>query len=97
LLIPLFRIAPPLYNWRIRSKIYRWYAAVREIDMALQNKATPGDAQSLLNRLAELEREVVSVSVPLSYTGELYNLRLHIGFLRDELEKRLGQLSLTPN
>jgi len=27
--------------------------------------------------------------VPLSYTGELYNLRLHIRLLQDELEKLL--------
>jgi hypothetical protein len=33
------------------------------------------------------EREVASVSVPLSYTGELYHLRLHIGFLQEKLEK----------
>jgi hypothetical protein len=91
LLIPLFRIAPPLYNWRIRSKIYRWYAVVREVDVAVRNKAGSSDAKSLLDRLAELEQEVASVSVPLSYTGELYNLRLHIGFLREELEKRLEQ------
>lgn len=91
LLIPLFRIAPPLYNWRIRSKIYRWYAVVREIDTASQEKASVGETQSLLHRLATLEREVTSVSVPLSYTGELYNLRLHIGLLRQELEKTLSQ------
>jgi len=91
LLIPLFRIAPPLYNWRIRSKIYRWYAVVREIDTAAQEKASVAETQSLLHRLASLEREVTSVSVPLSYTGELYNLRLHIGLLRQELEKTLGQ------
>jgi hypothetical protein len=24
LLLPLFRVAPPLYRWRIRSRIYRW-------------------------------------------------------------------------
>lgn len=91
LLIPLFKIAPPLYNWRIRSKIYRWYAAVREIDVAVQRKDSSGDAPQLLDRLANLEREVASVSVPLSYTGELYNLRLHIGFLREELKNRLAQ------
>jgi hypothetical protein len=91
LLIPLFRIAPPLYNWRIRSKIYRWYAVVREIDLTVQKNDKAIDAQSLLNRLTELEREAASVSVPLSYTGELYNLRLHIRFLQDELEKLLGQ------
>ena len=91
LLFPLFKIAPPLYNWRVRSKIYRWYAAVREIDVAVQNKDSSGDAPGLLDRLAALEREVASVSVPLSYTGELYNLRLHIGFLREELKNRLSQ------
>jgi uncharacterized protein len=89
LLIPLFRIAPPLYNWRIRSKIYRWYAVVREIDLTVHKSDKAMDAQSLLNRVTELEREVASVSVPLSYTGELYNLRLHIDFLQDELTKRL--------
>ena len=87
LLIPLLRIAPPLYNWRIRSKIYRWYASVREIDSTVQ-KHESVDANSLLRRLADLEREVASVSVPLSYTGELYNLRLHIDLLQQELEKR---------
>ena len=90
LLIPLFRIAPPLYDWRTRSKIYRWYAVVREIDTAVQEKASAGEAQSLVDRLANLEREVTSVSVPLSYTGELYNLRLHIHLLQQKLE-RLSQ------
>jgi uncharacterized protein len=91
LMIPLFRIAPPLYNWRIRSKIYRWYGAVREIDTVVQKNESV-DANALLPRLLELEREVASVSVPLSYTGELYNLRLHIDLLQQELERRkLGQ------
>lgn len=92
LLIPLFRIAPPLYTWRIRSKIYRWYGAVRTIDLTVQENKATLDADSLLRRLAELEREVASVSVPLSYTGELYNLRLHIGFLQQELETLKRQM-----
>jgi uncharacterized protein len=89
-LIPLFRIAPPLYNWRIRSKIYRWYAAVREID-SMFDESVSRDPESLMNRLNQLEHEVTSVSVPLSYAGELYHLRLHIGFLQEKLEKLTGQ------
>jgi hypothetical protein len=88
LLIPLFRIAPPLYTWRIRSKIYRWYAAVREMDVKLQNEGAGADMDWLVNRLRQLEHEVSSVSVPLSYAGELYHLRLHIRFLQQEAEKR---------
>ena len=85
-LIPLFRVGPPLYNWRIRSRIYRWYAAVREID-ALVQEASPGDAEAAMKRLSEIEKEVASVSVPLSYTGELYQLRLHIGFIKENAAK----------
>jgi TRAP transporter TAXI family solute receptor len=89
LMIPLFRIAPPLYNWRIRSKIYRWYTTLREIDSSIQNEQAL-DTESILTRLRELEHEVASVSVPLSYAGELYHLRLHIAFLQEEVEKRAG-------
>jgi uncharacterized protein len=85
LLLPLFKIAPPLYTWRIRSKIYRWYATVREIESSIQEEKVSGDAASLINRLSDLDRQVASVSVPLSYTAELYHLRLHIRFLQEKL------------
>jgi uncharacterized protein len=91
LLLPLIKIAPPLYNWRIRSKIYRWYSDVREIDSMIQKNTIIGDAAAVRDRLNELEHQVSSVSVPLSYAAELYHLRLHIGFLQDRLERVLGQ------
>ncbi len=90
LLIPLFKIAPPLYNWRIRSKIYRWYSDVREIDSMIQKNTIIGDAAAVRDRLNELEHQVASISVPLSYAAELYHLRLHIGFVRGRIEKLAG-------
>ena len=89
-LIPLFRIAPPFYNWRIRKRIYRWYAAVRDIDAETQPNMNIQDAEASMKRLRELEKEVASVSVPLSYTGELYQLRLHIGFLQEKVARLMG-------
>lgn len=93
LLIPLFRVAPPIYTWRVRSKIYRWYTAVREIDALIRKGADAADAQLAGERLRSLEGEVASVSVPLSYMGELYHLRLHIAFLQEKLQKRAGQIA----
>jgi uncharacterized protein len=86
LLLPLFKIAPPLYTWRIRSKIYKWYAAVREVESSIQQDKVSGDPASLINQLSELDRQVASVSVPLSYAAELYHLRLHIRFLQEKLQ-----------
>jgi hypothetical protein len=41
--------------------------------------------QAASDRLATLEREVASVTVPLAYAGELYHLRLHIHLLQERL------------
>jgi TRAP transporter TAXI family solute receptor len=90
LLIPLFRIGPPLYQWRIRSRIYRWYAAVREIDTMLLS-GTAEEPASIRERLLALEREVASVSVPLAYAGEQYHLRLHIRLLQERLDMSEGR------
>jgi TRAP transporter TAXI family solute receptor len=85
LLIPLIRIGPPLYQWRVRSRIYRWYAAVREIDTMFLSGMAP-DPATIRDRLLALERDVASVSVPLAYAGEQYHLRLHIHLLQERLE-----------
>jgi uncharacterized protein len=86
LLLPLFRIAPSLYQWRVRSRVYRWYAAVRDIDVAMSLEQP--DVSSLRRRLHTLASDVASVSVPLAYTGEQYHLRLHIHLLQEELERQ---------
>lgn len=87
LLIPLLRLAPPLYAWRIRSRIYRWYAQVRDVDLLLFEDAVGERTDTAVDRLRQLEREVASVTVPLAYAGELYHLRLHIRLLQERLER----------
>jgi TRAP-type uncharacterized transport system substrate-binding protein len=86
LVLPLLRIGPPLYQWRVRSRVYRWYAAVRDLDLAISSEQP--DVASLRSRLHALDSDVASVSVPLAYAGEQYHLRLHIHLLREELDRR---------
>jgi TRAP transporter TAXI family solute receptor len=95
LLIPLFRVAPPLYTWRIRSRIYRWYAQVRDVDLMLQNE-TIAARKDAAGRLKRLDREVASVSVPLAYTGELYHLRLHIRMMQERLDATSASAARSP-
>jgi hypothetical protein len=51
LLIPLFKVVPPTYRWRVLSRITHWY---RELGSgpAVENK----DPEKLVEYLAELER-----------------------------------------
>ncbi|MSQ70213.1 MAG: C4-dicarboxylate ABC transporter substrate-binding protein [Betaproteobacteria bacterium] len=82
-LIPLSRVVPPLYDFRIRSRIFRWYRQLRDIEDALSGNAEPQAA--LLEKLNRLDEKAEGISVPLSYTDELYALRSHIKLVRERL------------
>jgi hypothetical protein len=87
LMFPLFKVMPPVLRWRIRSRIYRWYSELREIDLAT-SEAT-GDPRlrgRLESDLERMEHELEQVEVPLSYADQLYNLRLHVQLVRQRLQ-----------
>ena len=86
ILLPLSRIVPPLYEFRIRSRVFRWYGQLREIENRMQ--ARNEDPALLAQELEQLDERVGKVSVPLSYTEELYALRNNIGSVRRKLEQR---------
>ncbi len=88
LLIPVFKTAPPIYRWRIRSKIYRWYEDLRWADEVLHRPATTEELATHREAVRQLEREVAQVSVPLSYMDEYYSLRVHLQLIRSKLEQR---------
>lgn len=91
LLLPLVKVAPPIYRWRIRSKIYRWYRVLREIDQKLKD-AKPGTNFSTdIANLRILKTELAEVSVPLSFMAEFYNLHLHIAFVLEKLHEHAEQ------
>ncbi|TAK45060.1 MAG: C4-dicarboxylate ABC transporter substrate-binding protein [Betaproteobacteria bacterium] len=87
LLIPLSRIVPPLYAFRVRSRIFRWYRVLRGIEQELADKTSP--PKELMAALERLEAKAERISVPLSYTDELYALRANIGMVRERLRQAL--------
>ncbi|WP_397408806.1 TAXI family TRAP transporter solute-binding subunit [Polaromonas sp.] len=83
IMLPLSRIVPPLYEFRVRSRIFRWYGQLRDIEMRSENE----DSAILLRALDELESRAEKITVPLSYTDELYALRNNIQLVRKKLQK----------
>ena len=84
-LLPLSRIVPPVYQFRIRSRIFRWYGQLRDIEDRLGEKLE--SSANLQRELDELEAHVEKITVPLSYADELYSLRNHIDLVRQKLLK----------
>ena len=83
-LIPLSRLVPPLYQFRVRSRIFRWYRHLRLIEAELDDKAR--SRAELFASLERLEGRVAAIRVPLSYADELYRLRQHIHLVRERLQ-----------
>ena len=83
ILIPLARVVPPLYQYRIRSRIYKWYRDLRQIEDGLSDK--DADRAKLLVQLDDLDVKVERIAVPLAYADELYALRSAIGLVRKRL------------
>ncbi|MFG0380160.1 TAXI family TRAP transporter solute-binding subunit [Pseudomonas sp. zbq_18] len=85
LLFPLFKAIGPIYQWRIRARIYRWYKHLREIDQQLYSGKLEGDISAEIERLEKLEDELARVEVPLSYSNELYELHMHLRYMIERL------------
>jgi TRAP transporter TAXI family solute receptor len=93
LIIPLSKIVPPLYVWRIRSRVYRWYGQLRAVEQALENAKDEHRDEAraeLLRRLDDIEQRVNHISIPLAYADALYGLRSHINFVRQRVRVTLA-------
>src|SRR5262249_25755351 len=82
-LVPLSRLVPPLYRFRVRSRVFRWYRQLRHIEDDIDK----GDRKALLAELDKLDARASRIVVPLSYADELYSLRTHIELVRSRLLK----------
>ncbi len=82
-MLPLSRVVPPLYQFRVRSRVFRWYGRLREIEDQFEVGGQP--PAELLVQLDRLEAQVEKVSVPLSYADGLYALKHHIQIVRQKV------------
>jgi TRAP transporter TAXI family solute receptor len=85
ILLPLGRIVPPVYQFRIRSRVFRWYRQLHEIEERMLAK--DGSPSELLEAINQLDARVGKISVPLSYADQLYSLRSNIDMVRSKLPR----------
>jgi hypothetical protein len=89
-ILPLLRAVPPLMAWRARSRIYRFYAELKEVELQLES-APPPRLEALLERLDRLEAVVNQLPTPVAYAENLYSFRHHIDIVRMRIVRRLAE------
>jgi TRAP-type uncharacterized transport system substrate-binding protein len=85
--IPGLRFLPALYRWRVASRIHRRYGELMAVEREALGPVTPERRQALLERLTEIERTVISHRTPGSHAEQVYVLREHLRFVRENLSR----------
>ena len=82
--VPVSRLIAPLYRWRVRSRIYRWYGSLMKIEREMREELTEVQLIHIGHQLADIEASVNSLQPPLAFADQLYVLREHIALVRTQ-------------
>ena len=88
-LVPATRLAPQIYRWRVRSRIYRFYGALIAIEHEIPKAATPESRAAIGKRLDDIEHAVNAIRTPLAFADQLFVLRDHVAGVRRRLDAHL--------
>jgi len=86
LAIPMVKLVPPLYRWRIRSRFLRLYDEIQNLDPQHDGSLADTDANQNLQQLDRIDHAVSQITVPRAYMGDIYKLRRDIDLVRRGLK-----------
>lgn len=102
LAMPLMRLAPMAYAWRVRSRVFYWYGELKKVEQHLDRDLQQLDASlhsdEIEKKLAEIDRIEASANnmpVPQGFAHILFDLREHIDVSRRRIAKILDRQKTT--
>jgi TRAP transporter TAXI family solute receptor len=81
---PLLRLAPALYGWSMRRRIFTLYGELKYIESELDS-GRPGVRTEAAARLQRLEERADRLRLPNAFAHFIYQLRAHIALVRSRL------------
>lgn len=88
--IPAIRFMPVAYRWSVQIRIYRCYRPLLKLERDAGESLSPPQVDELLQRLDEIEHHVHALKVPASFASQFYDLRNHVVFVRNRLQRARG-------
>ena len=87
-LFPLFKFAPQIYGWRVRSRIYRRYGELKFLENEVNENPGRHTRAEWIEKLDRIEADASQIRTPLTFSDILYTLRGHIDLVRDMILRR---------
>ena len=85
--IPALRYLPALFNWRVQRRINRRYRQLMALERQSLGVLSPEQRAALIEGLAQIEKAVIAHKIPGSHAEQLYVLREHMQFVRENLAR----------
>lgn len=86
ILLPLFKVVPVLYRWRIKRRILYWYEQLKRLERRMIAERTRGTLARFREDIDRIEDSISVIPVPLSFSEQLYNLRSAVQLVRQKID-----------
>ncbi|MHA3978089.1 TAXI family TRAP transporter solute-binding subunit [Halovulum sp. GXIMD14794] len=88
IVVPLLRMFPAIYRWRLRRRVFRHYRAIRLLHAKVTEADSPERLDDLERRLDVIEESLRQVKLPLAFYDYAYNAMMHTEMIRAHIHTR---------
>ncbi|MBA2689590.1 MAG: ABC transporter substrate-binding protein [Burkholderiales bacterium] len=87
---PLMKIAPYLYSWRVRSRVFRYYGQLKLLELQAEQAPESKTPEAWLAELDRIEHAAHRIPTPAAFADQVYTLRAHVHMVRGALLRRFA-------
>lgn len=84
ILVPVFKILPEIYDWKVRRPIWKWYEALHKLEAQMADH--PEEHEKHLQEIQRIDEGVSAMPLPVSYSDPHYQLRSYVEYVQRRLE-----------
>jgi uncharacterized protein len=85
ILLPLFKVVPMVYQWRIKQRMLYWYDQLKKLERQIRNDRSPGRIEGYKAEIHRIEDAVSVIPMPLAFSDQLYTLRSAVDLVRQRI------------
>lgn len=87
-LLPLIKVGPALYKWRVRRRLLYWYGRLKALESAVNDDQAGESVDAERQELTLIDNAVSNIPIPLGFSDQYYSLRAAIDLVRQRLASR---------
>jgi len=84
-MLPLLRVLPGIYGWTMRSRVYKHYSDLIEIEKRAEAANGPEERRALVARLDAVQESLTHMRLPEAFRDRAYTMQMHIDMIRTRL------------